>query len=50
MLSSLKLEMFDPVLVKGLPKEADFQALDHMADEILKKHKGSALVKGIESA
>lgn len=46
MLSSLKLEMFDPVLVKGLPKEADFQALDRLADEILKKHKGSALVKG----
>lgn len=47
MLSSLKLEMFDPVLVKGLPKKADFQAIDHLADEILKKHKGSALVKGI---
>lgn len=45
MLSSLKLEMLEPVLVKGLPKEADFKALDHLADEILKKHKESSFIK-----
>jgi flavorubredoxin len=38
-LPNLKLQFFDPVVAKGRPKEADFQALDRLADEIAAKHK-----------
>ena len=44
MMSSLKLEMFEPVLVKGHPGETDFQAIDHLADEILRKHRDAGLM------
>ena len=37
-LPNLKLQFFDPVVSKGHPKEADFRALDRLADEILAKH------------
>jgi len=43
MLSSLKAEILQPVLVKGYPKEEDFESLDRLADEILKKHKEQKL-------
>jgi flavorubredoxin len=36
---NLKLQFLDPVVAKGHPKEADFRALDRLADEILAKHK-----------
>lgn len=39
MLSNLKLEMLDPVLNKGFPKELDLKALDALADNIARKHK-----------
>lgn len=39
MLSNLKIELLEPVIVKGFPKEEDFKALGILADEILKKHK-----------
>ncbi|MEI6104685.1 MAG: FprA family A-type flavoprotein [Methanothrix sp.] len=38
-LPNLKLQFFDPVVAKGRPKEADFQALDRLAEEIAAKHK-----------
>jgi len=38
MMPLLKVEMIEPVLVKGLPTEEDYQALDRLADEILKRH------------
>ncbi len=38
-LSGLKAEMLDPVVVKGLLREDDYQALDAMADTIAEKHK-----------
>jgi flavorubredoxin len=38
-LPNLKVQFFDPVVAKGRPKEADFQALDRLADEIAAKHK-----------
>jgi hypothetical protein len=41
MLSNLKVELFEPVVTKGFPKEQDFKALDKLADEILNKHPGS---------
>lgn len=39
MLSNLKIELIEPVVAKGYPKEEDFKELDRMADDILKKHK-----------
>lgn len=36
---NLKLQLFDPVVAKGYPKEADFRRLDRLADEILAKHR-----------
>jgi len=38
MLSNLKVELFEPVVTKGFPKDEDFKALDKLADEILNKH------------
>jgi flavorubredoxin len=37
-LTNLKAEMLEPVLVKGHPREEDFKSLDKLADDILKKH------------
>ncbi len=39
MIPNLKVEIIDPVVVKGFPKEEDFKALDGLADKILNKHK-----------
>lgn len=39
MLSNLKVEILDPVIIKGFPKEEDLKALDALADNIHKKHK-----------
>jgi flavorubredoxin len=43
MLTNLKAEMLEPVLVKGHPREEDFESLDKLADEILKKHQEQKL-------
>jgi len=37
-LPNLKVQFFDPVVAKGIPKEADFLALDRLAEEIAAKH------------
>lgn len=42
-LSPLKAEFLEPVLVKGYPKEDTFKALDRLADEILEKHRKHSL-------
>jgi flavorubredoxin len=39
MMTNMKVELIDPVVVKGFPKEGDFKSLDKLADEIVKKHK-----------
>jgi flavorubredoxin len=41
---NLKVEIIPPVLCKGFPKEADFQALDNLAETIAEKHKTAGLV------
>ena len=41
MIPNLKVEILEPVLCKGLPKEADFRALEGLADAIAQKHKES---------
>ena len=38
-LSSLKVELLEPVVIKGFPTEDDFRALDRLADDIAQKHK-----------
>jgi len=35
---NLKVELLDPVICKGLPKEQDFLALDRLADAVAAKH------------
>lgn len=45
MLGNLKVEMLEPVLVKGLPNEADLAALDLLADTILVKHRELGLLE-----
>jgi len=39
MLTNLKVEIIDPVIIKGYPKEDDFKILDKLADEIFNKNK-----------
>ncbi len=39
MLPNLKVEILEPVLCKGFPKEADFKALDKLVTTIVQKHK-----------
>ena len=39
MLTNLKLELLDPVYIKGNPREDDFKALDKLADSIALKHR-----------
>jgi flavorubredoxin len=44
MLDHVKVEVLEPVMIKGAPDEAAMVALDRLADEILKKHKESNIV------
>ena len=39
MIPNLKVEVLAPVISKGFPKEADFKALDNLANSIAQKHK-----------
>ena len=45
MLSNLKVELLEPVVIKGFPKEESFRALDRLAEEILNKHNENNLKK-----
>ena len=38
-IGKLKTELINPVLIKGKPRPEDFEALDELADSILKRHK-----------
>lgn len=44
MLTNLKVEILEPVVVKGYPKEEDFKSLNILADEIFKKHEKLGLI------
>jgi flavorubredoxin len=44
MLDHVKVEVLEPVMVKGLPDEGTLRALERLADDILKKHKDGNLV------
>jgi flavorubredoxin len=39
MMPNLKVEILPPVICKGFPREADFKALDDLANTIAQKHK-----------
>jgi len=39
MLDHVKVEILEPVMVRGLPDEKTFAALDRLADDIARKHK-----------
>ncbi|UCD92132.1 MAG: FprA family A-type flavoprotein [Methanobacteriota archaeon] len=45
MLTNLKVELIEPVIIKGYPKDEDFKSLTKLADEILEKHKGLDVMK-----
>ena len=44
MLAGLKLDVIEPVLVKGKPREEDFAKLDAMIEAIYEKNKSAAIV------
>ena len=44
MIPNLKVEILEPVLCKGFPKEEDFNALDNLASTIAEKHKEHGFV------
>jgi flavorubredoxin len=39
MIPNLKVELLEPVIIKGLPRKEDFQSLDRLAAAIAEKHK-----------
>jgi flavorubredoxin len=43
-LPNLKVELLEPVLIKGYPREADLKALDSLAEVIAQKHKEHGFV------
>ena len=45
LIPNLKVEILVPVIAKGYPKEADFKALDALADQILSKHQSDPMVE-----
>jgi hypothetical protein len=44
MLSHVKVDLIEPVMVRGLPDEMTFKSLDRLADTIVEKHKGITIV------
>ncbi|OHD14452.1 MAG: MBL fold hydrolase [Spirochaetes bacterium GWD1_27_9] len=44
MLTNVKVELFEPVFIKGHPKKEDFALLDKLIEEIDKKHKENNIV------
>jgi len=43
-LTNLKVEILQPILVKGYPKKEDLKMLENLTDEIFKKHKEQKIV------
>ena len=44
MIPNLKVEVLEPVYVKGLPRETDFKALEDLAGAIAQKHREGGFV------
>ena len=45
LLPNLKVEIIEPVIAKGNPKDSDFTALDNLAEKIAAKHKELKIAK-----
>jgi flavorubredoxin len=45
MLSNLKVELIEPVIIKGFPRDVNFKALDRLADTIAAKHNEIGILK-----
>lgn len=45
LIPNLKIELLEPVVAKGYPRDKDFAALDKLADIILAKHKGIGIIR-----
>jgi flavorubredoxin len=45
MIPNLKVELIEPVMVKGLPQDEDYLSLDRLADQILAKHQAAGITK-----
>ncbi len=45
LIPNLKVEVLEPVVAKGHPRDEDFGALDKLADQILARHKAIGIVK-----
>jgi flavorubredoxin len=43
-LGNIKAEILEPVMVKGFPRPADYQALQRLADDIEKKHREAGIL------
>lgn len=46
LISNLKLDLIEPVIIKGAPREEDLRSLDALADAIADKHREAGLLKG----
>lgn len=40
LMSNLSVELLEGVVIKGMPKDKDYSALERLADDILNKHRG----------
>jgi flavorubredoxin len=45
LIPNLKIELLEPVVAKGYPRDSDFTALDRLADAILVKHRELGIIK-----
>ena len=43
-LSNFKVKIFDPVIIKGLPRDNNYKLLEKLADEILSEHENLGLM------
>jgi len=45
MLTNLKVELIEPVIVNGFPKEQDLKSLDRLAEDIVRRHREIKILK-----
>ena len=45
MISTLKVDMIPPLIIKGFPKEEDYRKIEEMADEIASQHKKLGIIE-----
>ncbi|MGZ7043432.1 MAG: FprA family A-type flavoprotein, partial [Methanobacterium sp.] len=45
MLTNIRAEIIEPVIIKGFPKEEDYKKIDELAEEIIIKHRDQNLLR-----